>query len=284
MRNFYWLIQGDAFLVLPQIKHLDVDLVILDPPYLVAKRPDIRNDLSKTVEGFRASEWRSLFKLIYEILKDDRDLVIFGHLSTFLKIHQFIEMNKFNYITDLVWVKLNIVNFLQAKRKPLNRHEIITVWSKGKFRYNFRDAQYKSKPYNEKRNGVREGSLYNTNRIYIPKQNRELRFMSDVIVAPSKGQMQFNERTIHPTQKPESLISQLIKAFSFEGDIVLDPFLGSGTTMKVCQDLGRSCIGIEINPEYCEIIKKRCFGRQFLDRQVEYYFTREGEKINGLHY
>jgi len=100
------------------------------------------------------------------------------------------------------------------------------------------------------------------------------RYMTDVIFAPNKPRLAFSERTAHPTQKPEKVIGQLVKAFSFKGDVVLDPFLGSGTTMKVCQDLGRSCIGIEINPEYCEIIKKRCFGRTFLDRQVEYKFER----------
>jgi len=46
--------------------------------------------------------------------------------------------------------------------------------------------------------------------------------------------------------------------------------MGSGSTMKASQELGRSCIGIEINPDYCEMIRKRCFGRTFLDRQTEY--------------
>lgn len=77
---------------------------------------------------------------------------------------------------------------------------------------------------------------------------------------------------LHPTQKPTSLIMKLIKYFTDEGDIVFDPFLGSGTTMEACQNLNRSCIGIEISPKYCEIVKKRCFGRTFLDREVEYRF------------
>jgi len=88
----------------------------------------------------------------------------------------------------------------------------------------------------------------------------------------------------HPSPKSVSAYTTLIKMFSKETEVILDPFIGSGTTMLACQESGRSCIGIEINPEYCEIVKKRCFGRQFLDREVEYYFTREGEKIDGLHY
>lgn len=77
---------------------------------------------------------------------------------------------------------------------------------------------------------------------------------------------------LHPTQKPEGIIRYLLRNSSEAGDIVLDPFIGSGTTMLACQNLKRSCIGIELNPEYCEIVKKRCFGRKFLDREVKYKF------------
>jgi DNA modification methylase len=65
------------------------------------------------------------------------------------------------------------------------------------------------------------------------------------------------ERLKHPTQKPEKIIELFIKYWSNEGDIILDPFAGTGTTLKVARDLKRSCIGIEINPEYFEIAKKR---------------------------
>jgi len=81
----------------------------------------------------------------------------------------------------------------------------------------------------------------------------------------------------HPTAKPLEVVKDLVLT-CHKGDVVLDPFIGSGTTMEACQDLGRSCIGIEINPEYCEIVKKRCFGRKFLDREVEYKFEIFKEK------
>jgi DNA modification methylase len=76
----------------------------------------------------------------------------------------------------------------------------------------------------------------------------------------------------HPTQKPIKLLEWIIKNYCDKDDVILDPFIGSGTTMIACQNLKRSCIGIEINPKYCEIVKKRCFGRRFLDREVEYRF------------
>ncbi|MBE7087175.1 MAG: site-specific DNA-methyltransferase, partial [Clostridiales bacterium] len=65
------------------------------------------------------------------------------------------------------------------------------------------------------------------------------------------------ENTAHPTQKPEKLIAKLILASSNEGDLVLDPFAGSGTTQVVAKKLGRKYIGIEQNPLYCAWAEKR---------------------------
>ena len=62
---------------------------------------------------------------------------------------------------------------------------------------------------------------------------------------------------IHPTQKPITLFSYLITVSSNENDLILDPFIGSGTTAVACEQLNRRWIGIEINPEYCEITKQR---------------------------
>lgn len=65
------------------------------------------------------------------------------------------------------------------------------------------------------------------------------------------------ENTEHPTQKPEKLLAKLILASSHPGDLVFDPFLGSGTTAVVAKKLGRRYIGIEIDPLFCAIAEKR---------------------------
>jgi len=61
----------------------------------------------------------------------------------------------------------------------------------------------------------------------------------------------------HPTQKPIKLIKRIVKDYSNENDLILDPFLGSGTTAVACKSLKRDFIGIEINPKYVEIANKR---------------------------
>ena len=64
-------------------------------------------------------------------------------------------------------------------------------------------------------------------------------------------------RQKHPTQKPEGLIERMVLASSNEGNIVLDPFSGSGTTLRVCQQLNRDCIGFELNPNFVQMTKER---------------------------
>ncbi len=64
-------------------------------------------------------------------------------------------------------------------------------------------------------------------------------------------------RQKHPTQKPEGLIERMVLASTTEGNYVVDPFSGSGTTLRVCQQLNRRCLGIELNPEYVDNTKKR---------------------------
>ena len=64
-------------------------------------------------------------------------------------------------------------------------------------------------------------------------------------------------RQDHPTQKPEGLIERMVLASSDEGDLVVDPFSGSGTTLRVCQQLNRKAIGVEINPDYVAMTRNR---------------------------
>ena len=66
-----------------------------------------------------------------------------------------------------------------------------------------------------------------------------------------------NQKRLHPTQKPIALMEWCIKLFTNEGDTILDPFMGSGTTGVACARLNRNFIGIEINPQYFEIAQRR---------------------------
>jgi len=101
------------------------------------------------------------------------------------------------------------------------------------------------------------------------------RYMSDVLFAPSKPAMPFSERTEHPTQKPLVLVERLVRAFSFRGENVIDPFAGSGTTLVACAKTSRNCLGIEINEKYAEIIRRRV--KSSAQLSLEVFENRRGE-------
>jgi len=99
--------------------------------------------------------------------------------------------------------------------------------------------------------------------------------MSDVFFAPSKPYIPLSERTEHPTQKPLVLVERLVRAFSFKGENVIDPFAGSGTTLVACAKTGRNCLGIEINEKYAEIIRQRI--KSSVQLSLEVFENRRGE-------
>jgi len=122
----------------------------------------------------------------------------------------------------------------------------------------------------DKRRGTTPDNFADCELIWTSFHGKQSRIFSHLW----RGMFRDSERGIryHPTQKPVKLMEWIIEMFTDEGNTILDPFIGSGSTMVACQNLRRNCVGIEINPKYCEIVKKRCFGRKFLDREVEYKF------------
>lgn len=252
------LMQEDAHRALPGLPSSSFDLVLADPPYLFGNAPRVRKEHMPALDG-SLIRWPLIFSELHRVLKGDRAMLLFGHASTFMRLGPEIAAAGFRYCTDIVWVKPGPVNFLQCRLKPLSRHELISVWSKGRLRYNPDEAKGPGEPYRKR---IPTGcTFYDVER----RSSAECpggRYMTDVLFAPNKCHFSKGERTKHPTQKPLGLVKRLVQAFSFPGDSVLDPFLGSGTTMAACRDLGRACTGIEINSKYVEIIETRINGSE----------------------
>jgi DNA modification methylase len=78
-----------------------------------------------------------------------------------------------------------------------------------------------------------------------------------------------NEKRLHPTQKPVELMRQILLSLTRPGEVVLDPFLGSGSTLIACQETGRVCIGAEVEPEYCGVILNRFFNKYNIEPCLE---------------
>ena len=119
------------------------------------------------------------------------------------------------------------------------RHDDILMFTKSPkhFVFNLDDIRVPQKFYRSVNNmrGSNPGNVWEFSHVHYCNKNRKK----------------------HPTQKPEALFERMILASSNPGDIVLDPFVGSGTTLRVCQQTNRSCIGIDLNPEYVKLTKER---------------------------
>lgn len=118
------------------------------------------------------------------------------------------------------------------------RHDDILMFTKSQTtRFNLDAVRVPQKYYRERNNmrGANPGDVWEFSHVHYCNGNRQK----------------------HPTQKPEGLIERMVLASSKEGDLVVDPFSGSGTTLRVCQQLNRRVIGIEINPDYITMTKNR---------------------------
>lgn len=232
------LIQGNCLDILPTLPNESVDLILTDPPYGISKEVVISR--KRNLGKFRGSdivlnfgEWdkfpdlKSFFDFTFKwvdecirILRRGGMFISYFDRDKINFLSYYLQKNGFKPKGYFAHIKSNPVP--QARKvKWMNAWEIVGLWQKngGKLTYNYQLGQH-----------------------------------PDYMIVPI---VSGKERLKHPTQKPEKIIELFVKYWSNEGDVVLDPFVGSGTTMKVCGDLGRNCIGIEINPDYVEMCKNR---------------------------
>ena len=151
----------------------------------------------------------------------------------------------------LVWEKSKATGYLNSKKMPLKAHEDIVVFYKKLCKYN--PQMTKGDPY-DKGTAVRDTESYGkqTKAVHVKNEDGS-RYPRSVIyfkTAESEGKL-------HPTQKPISLMEYLVKTYSDENDVVLDPCMGSGTTGVACKNTNRKFIGIERDEKYFDTAKER---------------------------
>ena len=227
-------IPGDALSELPKLESGKFDLIIADPPYNLGKNYGNNQDTQAFDDYLSFSQcW---LKAARRLLKPNGTIYVFMGF-------RFI-----SYIYDILWRELEM-NFngwivwhytqgMGRKRGFSPRHDDILMFTKSKeFIFNLDDIRVPQKYYRERNNmrGANPGDVWEFSHIHYCNENRQ----------------------DHPTQKPEGLIERMVLASSNEGACVLDPFFGSGTTLRVCQQLNRFGTGIEINPVYVQTTRDR---------------------------
>ena len=240
------VVHGDSLLELKKIPDETFDLVFADPPYnLQLKNNLTRPDRSKVCavndkwdqfENFKKYDeftykWLSECK---RILKKDGAIWVIGSYHNIFRVGNIIQNLGFWILNDVIWNKNNPMPNFRGTRFT-NAHETL-IWA-----------------------SKNEKSKYTFNYQSLKCLNDDLQMRSNwnLPICNGSERLKKNGKKIHSTQKPEALLHRVILATSNKGDMILDPFLGSGTTATVTKKLGRNYFGIEKEKNYFEAAVQR---------------------------
>lgn len=225
---------GDSISLLKDIPTKSVNLIVADPPYNLGKDYGNNHDLKGFDEYLEFTrQWTSEAK---RVLTDDGTMYVFMGVRFISYLYDVLDREQELFFNS--WVVWHYTQGLGKTKGFSPRHDDILVFNKSKsFKFNLDNVRVPQKYYRARNNmrGANPGDVWQFSHVHYSNPNRQN----------------------HPTQKPEGLIERMVLASSDVEDTVLDPFSGSGTTMRVCQQLNRKGIGIELNPEYVEMTKAR---------------------------
>lgn len=236
------LINGDFFEEIKSSK-LTIDACITDFPY---------GKLNKRNTWDKVWDYPKFWELFHKIRRDKTTPLISTSAQPFTSILISSNYNEFKY--TMVWEKSKATGYLNAKKQPLRAHEDIVVFYDKQCYYNPQMVQ--GEPY-DKGKAIRDALPYGkqTKAVHV-KNDTGLRYPRSVqyfVTAESEGKL-------HPTQKPLALYEWLIKTYTNQKDLVLDPCFGSGTTAVACIKTNRNFIGFEKDETFfnkaCDRIKR----------------------------
>ena len=242
------ILQGDTIARMKELPEKSVDLIFADPPYNLQLEGELhRPDQSKVdacddawdqfgsfadYDKF-SREWLGAAR---RLLKDNGSIWVIGSYHNIYRVGSIMQDLGFWFLNDIVWRKSNPMPNFRGRRFT-NAHETMLWCSKS-----------------------RGQNSYTFNYEAMKALNDDLQMRSDWLLPLCTGGERLKDdkgQKVHPTQKPESLLHRVLLASSKPGDVVLDPFFGTGTTGAVAKKLGRRFIGIERDPAYIAAAKKR---------------------------
>lgn len=243
------VIQGDCRDILATLPDCSVDLIFADPPYNLQLNGPLLRPNNSTVDAVTDSwdkfasfadydaftrEWLSECR---RVLKDNGTLWVIGSYHNIFRVGAALQDLDYWVLNDIIWRKANPMPNFKGKRFT-NAHETLIWCAKSA------DARY------------------TFNYDAMKALNEDLQMRSDWLLPICSGgeRLKVDGLKAHSTQKPEALLHRILLASSQPGDVVLDPFFGTGTTGAVAKALGRRFIGLERDPVYAKAARERIAG------------------------
>lgn len=240
------IIQGDCIEVLQTLPENSIDLIFADPPYNLQLRNDLWRPNNTRVQAvkdpwdqFTSPEAYDEFSIRWisacrRVLKDTGTIWVIGSYHNIFRLGSHLQDQGFWFLNDIVWIKTNPMPNFRGVRFT-NAHETL-IWA----------CKHK-------------GARYTFNHHAMKALNDEKQMRSDWLIPICNGseRLRSNGQKVHSTQKPEALLHRVILSSSNPGDVILDPFFGTGTTGVVASRLHRRWIGIEKEEAYVSIAGER---------------------------
>lgn len=235
------LYHGDCLEIMPWLNEASIDMIYADPPYFLSsggitcsagKMVSVnKGEWDKKKNAYEIHEFNIRWlKRCQRLLKSDGTIWISGTQHNIYSVGYALQCLGFKILNDIIWAKTNPPPNLSCRYFTHSHEHIIWASKNEKSKHTFNYADMKTENGGKQMKSVWE------------------------ISPPKKAERQYGR---HPTQKPIELLNRIIKASTNKGDLILDLFLGSGTTGVSAISLGRKFIGIENNKEFIEISKKR---------------------------
>ncbi|HUC60796.1 MAG TPA: site-specific DNA-methyltransferase [Alphaproteobacteria bacterium] len=241
------ILVGDCVELMGWLAAGSVDMVFADPPYNLQLAGDLHRPNNSRVDGVEA-EWdkfrdlaaydsftRAWLKAARRALKPDGTLWVIGTYHNIFRVGSILQDLGFWVLNDVTWRKTNPMPNFRGRRFT-NAHETL-IWAA-------RSAE----------------SRYTFNYESMKALNDELQMRSDWLIPLCTGAERLKDsdgKKAHPTQKPEALLHRCILAATKPGELVVDPFFGTGTTGAVARRLGRDYIGFERDADYAQLARAR---------------------------
>ena len=240
------VIAGNCLEVLSTLPAESVDMIFADPPYNLQLQQALWRPNQTLVDAVdddwdqfaSFSDYDQFTRLWLEgcrrILKPGGTIWVIGSYHNIFRVGTVLQDLGYWILNDVVWIKANPMPNFRGVRFT-NAHETL-IWAQKE-----------------------RGKPYTFNHHAAKAINEGLQMRSDWMLAICSGKERLREegKKAHPTQKPENLLYRILVSSTNPGDIILDPFFGTGTTGSVARRLHRHWIGIEINPHYVELARKR---------------------------
>ncbi len=239
---------GDCIEEMEKLPPASIDLVFADPPYNLQlegalSRPDqslvdaVDDDWDKFANFAEYDAFtRAWLGAARRVMKPTATIVVIGSYHNIFRVGAILQDLGFWILNDIIWRKSNPMPNFRGRRFT-NAHETLIWAAKGP-----------------------EAKAYTFNYEVLKAGNEDCQARSDWLLPLCTGAERLKDgagRKTHPTQKPEALLARVLMAASNAGDLVLDPFFGSGTTGAVARKLRRSFIGVERDPAYAAAARKR---------------------------